>query len=160
MKKSSNLKLVIWGGRQSLDLISRADCLSSFPVSTSARGFGNRENSGKTPVGHHIIGAKIGENMPLGTVFKGRVPTGEIITRADCSKDFITTRILWLEGTEPEINQGPGVDTRHRMIYIHGTPAVSKIGTPCSHGCIRMRGEDIILLFNHVTIGTAVEIIP
>jgi L,D-transpeptidase YbiS len=30
------------------------------------------------------------------------------------------------------------VDTLRRFIYIHGTPDEAKLGTPVSHGCIRM----------------------
>jgi L,D-transpeptidase ErfK/SrfK len=44
-------------------------------------------------------------------------------------------------------------------ITIHGTNTPWSIGTPASHGCIRLYPEDIEVLFNTVPIGTAVNII-
>ena len=46
-----------------------------------------------------------------------------------------------------------------RYIYIHGTPDEASIGTRASHGCIRMRNEDVIELFDLVEPGDRVEII-
>lgn len=42
---------------------------------------------------------------------------------------------------------------------IHGTNQPESIGQAASHGCIRMRNEDVIELYNIVPLGTAVEII-
>jgi lipoprotein-anchoring transpeptidase ErfK/SrfK len=63
------------------------------------------------------------------------------------------TRILWLEGLDPG-----NANTRERFIYIHGTNHEEQIGEPASHGCIRMRGADLVELFERVEIGTPVEI--
>ncbi|EXC33827.1 L,D-transpeptidase catalytic domain protein [Acinetobacter sp. 1294596] len=63
-------------------------------------------------------------------------------------RDWILTRILWLHGLEPGFNQGEGRDTFQRYIYIHGTPDTEPMGIPMSHGCIRMRNEEIIELFD------------
>ena len=49
------------------------------------------------------------------------------------------TRILWLEGLDPE-----NANTYERYIYIHGTNAESQLGTPASHGCVRMNNLDVI----------------
>ena len=54
------------------------------------------------------------------------------------------TRLLWLTGEEPGVNQGGNVDSYNRYIYIHGTNDEAKIGTPSSHGCIRLRNDDVI----------------
>jgi lipoprotein-anchoring transpeptidase ErfK/SrfK len=46
-----------------------------------------------------------------------------------------------------------------RYIYIHGTGEDQPMGVPRSHGCIRMRNDDIIELFELVRVGTRVEIV-
>ena len=63
------------------------------------------------------------------------------------------SRILTLEGLEPH-----NANTRSRYIYIHGTNEVDKIGTPVSHGCIRLTPEDMLTLFELCPIGTQVHI--
>ena len=134
-----------------------------YPVSTAANGVGCEKNSGCTPLGSHIIRAKIGADALPNTVFVGRRPTGEICTpelmRQFPNRDWILTRILWLSGTEIGFNRLGNVDTMQRYIYIHGTPDstdMSKIG---SHGCVRMRNNDIIELFVLVEAGTSVLIL-
>ena len=135
---------------------------SRYVVSTAANGTGCEKDSGCTPLGEHIIRAKIGTNMPVNTVFVGRRPTGEIFTSELMAqfpnRDWILTRILWLSGKEIGKNRLGNVDTMQRYIYIHGTPDstdMSKIG---SHGCVRMRNADVIALFNMVEAGTRVFI--
>ena len=49
--------------------------------------------------------------------------------------DLVLTRILWLEGGDPE-----NANTKSRYIYIHGTNQENLLGTPASHGCIRIYG--------------------
>jgi lipoprotein-anchoring transpeptidase ErfK/SrfK len=61
-------------------------------------------------------------------------------------------------GREWGKNRGPGVDTFRRFIYIHGTPDSEPMGIPLSHGCVRMRNEDIVDLFDRVVLGTVVSI--
>jgi lipoprotein-anchoring transpeptidase ErfK/SrfK len=55
-------------------------------------------------------------------------------------------------------NAGGEVDTYDRYIYIHGTPDDEPVGQPRSHGCIRMRNQDVIELFELLEIGTLVQI--
>ena len=136
--------------------------LARYPVSTAANGVGCLKDSGCTPLGQHIIRAKIGADAPENAVFVGRRETGEICTPALMAqfpnRDWILTRILWLSGTEVGKNRLGNVDTMQRYIYIHGTPEstdMSKIG---SHGCVRMRNADIINLFDLVPVGTSVDI--
>lgn len=134
-----------------------------FGVSTGLNGVGNLKNSGQTPLGSHIIRAKIGQNMPINTVFVGRRPTGEVfnedLAKQFPDRDWILTRILWLSGTQKGINRLGEVDTMQRYIYLHGTPDSEPMGQPLSHGCIRMRNTDIIKLFDLVTVGCPVEIL-
>ena len=65
---------------------------------------------------------------------------------------------MWLGGMEPGKNRGGDVDSHERYIYIHGTNEEHKIGTPVSHGCIRMKNADVIDLFDQVEAGTPVNI--
>ena len=136
--------------------------LREFIVSTAARGIGQQMGSEQTPIGRHIVRARIGERMPLGAVFVARRPTGEIWTPALAARhpqrDWILTRILWLSGTQPGLNRLGSVDSMRRYIYIHGTPDDQPMGVPASHGCVRMRNDEVIWLFDHVAAGTPVQI--
>ncbi len=147
---------------QRLDLLDGTRALASYPVSTAAKGAGEREGSERTPRGLHEIRAKIGAGAPIGAVFESRRPTGEICTpdllRAHPARDWVLTRILWLRGLERGRNRGAGCDSMRRFIYIHGTPDEASLGAPASHGCIRMRSADLVELFDKVEPGTPVEI--
>ena len=110
------------------------------------------------------IRAKIGAELPCGAVLRGRRPTGEVWSPALASsyphRDWILSRILWLSGCEPGRNRLGMVDSMRRLIYIHGTPDTEPMGVPFSHGCIRMRNDDVIRLFDMVAAGTEIEINP
>lgn len=131
-------------------------------VSTAANGVGEENGSEHTPRGKHIICARIGEGQPINAVFAARRPTGERYTeglrKLHPQRDWILTRILWLKGCEKGKNRMGSVDTMRRYIYIHGAPDDVAMGVPGSHGCIRMRNEDIVRLFDLVEIGTPVNI--
>ncbi len=148
---------------QTLTLLDDSgELLAEFPVSTAANGVGCEKNSGCTPLGAHIIRAKIGEGAPANTVFVGRRPTGEICTPELMAqypnRDWILTRILWLSGKEVGKNRLGNVDTMQRYIYIHGTPDSTDMSVIGSHGCVRMRNADMIALFDMVPVGTSVDI--
>lgn len=136
--------------------------LARYPVSTAANGVGCEKDSGCTPLGAHIIRAKIGVSAPTNTVFVGRRATGEICTpelmQLNPDRDWILTRILWLSGKEVGKNRLGNVDTMQRYIYIHGTPDSTEMGKIGSHGCVRMRNADVMALFNMVAVGTRVFI--
>jgi lipoprotein-anchoring transpeptidase ErfK/SrfK len=133
-----------------------------YVISTAANGVGCEKDTGCTPLGEHIVRAKIGAGAPLNTVFVGRRPTGEILSPELAAqypqRDWILTRILWLSGTEVGKNRLGNVDSMQRYIYIHGTPDSEPMGQPCSHGCVRMRNQDVIELFDLVDVGTPVVI--
>jgi lipoprotein-anchoring transpeptidase ErfK/SrfK len=125
-------------------------------TSTAARGTGQKKDSNKTPLGLHRIAEKIGENKPIGTIFKGRKA---IATNGKGNPNaMITDRILWLEGLEPNLNRGGELDSHQRYIYIHGTGDESRLGQPNSQGCIHLAAVDLLPLFDRVTIGTLVYI--
>ena len=135
-----------------------------FSVSTSKLGLGEKNGSLQTPRGRHIVRAKIGAGQPVNAVFVPRRPTGEVWTPAlheqHPGRVWILTRILWLSGCEPGRNRLGEVDTMRRYIYIHGSPDFAEMGKPGSIGCIRMRGTDIVKLFDLVPPYTPVEIKP
>lgn len=135
---------------------------ANYSISTAANGVGCEKNSGCTPLGNHIIRAKIGADAAPNTVFVGRRATGEICTPALMAqfpnRDWILTRILWLSGTEIGVNRLGNVDTMQRYIYIHGSPEGTVMGSIGSHGCVRMRNEELIALFDLVDVGTRVVI--
>ena len=126
--------------------------MRKFPVSSSRFGIGTEEGSHKTPLGRFKVARKIGHDQPSGTIFRSRIPLqpGDPLPETE---DWITSRILWLEGLEDH-----NANTRDRFIYIHGTKHEDRIGIPDSHGCIRMRNADVIELFQLVDEGTSVVI--
>ena len=148
---------------QTLTLFDNLGCVKAqYPVSTAANGVGCEKDSGCTPLGKHIIRAKIGAGAAANTVFVARRPTGEICTPELMAqypnRDWILTRILWLSGLEIGKNRLGNVDTMQRYIYIHGTPDSTDMGEVGSHGCVRMRNADVIELFDLVEVGTKVFI--
>lgn len=149
-------------GNQWCRLMQGESCLFEAAVSTALNGAGEQKDSGCTPRGQHIIRARIGDGLPVNTVFVGRRATGEIYDEAlgqhYPNRDWILTRILWLSGCELGKNRLGNVDTMQRYIYIHGCPDSLPMGTPLSHGCIRMRNEDLLVLFDLVNAGTRVII--
>ena len=139
---------------QNMYLLSKGIILKVFKISSSYYGTGSEVNSLKTPLGKHEIYKKIGQDLPINAILKGRVWNGAIanVITDDVDTDFdhVTSRILWLDGLEKGKNKGPGVDSRSRYIYIHGTAEEGLIGRPASDGCIRMYNTDVIDLFDLV----------
>ena len=143
---------------QRAHLIERGEVTFSARVSTSRFGAGGDEGSNRTPLGWHRIHARIGTGAESGAVFKSRELTGDVWRGERRAEDLITTRILWLEGLEPGVNQGPGSDSRERYIYFHGTNHEARLGTPDSSGCVRMANADIVQLFDRTREGDLVVI--
>jgi len=130
-----------------------------YPVSTASKGVGNVEGSFQTPLGKHRVYAKIGEGVMKYTAFSARKAVGLFSEAVKHQRqDWILSRILWLEGLQTGINRRGQCDSRQRYIYIHGTNEEDLIGRPASHGCIRMRNDDVIDLFGHVSCGEVVLI--
>jgi lipoprotein-anchoring transpeptidase ErfK/SrfK len=147
---------------QRLYLIENSLIKASYPISTSKYGEGSIENSFKTPLGKHSIKEMIGEEAEINTIFTSRINTKRSATIInqfeDTDNDYVTSRIMWLDGEEDGFNKGGNVDSFRRYIYIHGTHEEGLIGIKASHGCIRMFNYDVIELFNLVNIGTKVVI--
>lgn len=162
MPQSSTVRVEVSLSEQRLRLLSGTDVLMDVPVSTAKNGAGELWGSECTPRGRHCVRAKIGAGAPVGAVFVGRRPTGEIygpeLGRRHPGRDWILTRILWLSGLEPGRNRLGNVDSMRRFIYIHGCPDEVVLGRPGSHGCVRMGNADVMRLFDGVRVGTEVFI--
>ena len=162
VKNANSYEIHISVSGQSLELRESDRSTFKVSISTAKNGVGETFGSECTPRGWHQVRAKIGDGCSTNTVFVGRRPTGEIydsrLAKAHPGRDWILTRILWLSGLEPGFNRLGNVDTMRRFIYIHGCPDTDEMGRPGSHGCIKMRNQDVIKLFNLVPVGTRVLI--
>lgn len=156
------MKIEISIPSQELVLRENEELIRRYRISSAGKGVGQQYGSFCTPLGKHVIRAKIGAGQPVNTVFIRRRPTGEIYTpelgASFPGRDWILTRILWLSGCEPGFNRLGSVDTMRRYIYIHGSPESVEMGKPGSIGCIRMKNADLLELFPLVNAGTEVYI--
>ncbi len=148
-------RLVVSIDDQSLEVVDGSEVIRRFSISTATKGMGFKLGSYRTPTGLFRISEKIGNNEPVGTIFKSRLPAGLWRTGEDSCDDLILTRILRLDGLNEE-----NANTLERNIYIHGTNNAARLGQPASHGCIRLANDEMIELFNLVNQGTELEIQP
>ena len=140
---------------QKLMLLENGGRVAIYPVSTSKYGVGDLRGRMTTPLGSLMVAKKIGNNAPVGAVFHNRRWTGEILRPNAPGRDPVTTRIIWLAGLEAQNAQA-----FNRCIYIHGTPEEKTIGRPASYGCVRMKANDVAVLYDQIPIGALVQIIP
>ena len=147
-------KMIVSVRDQKMLLVRDGTPVKAYKISTSKFGVGDRPGSNCTPLGRLQVAKKIGDNAPIGSVFKTRRQTGEIIRPNAPGRDPVVTRIMWLTGTEAR-NQ----NAFRRTIYIHGTPEECRLGTPASFGCIRMGSKDVADLYNRIGTGADVFII-
>lgn len=157
------MKITISIATQQLAVLNEpGEIIKRYLISSAKKGTGQENGSFCTPLGKHIIRAKIGAGQAVNSVFIKRRPTGEIYSpelgQQYPQRDWILTRILWLSGCERGFNRLGSVDTMRRYIYIHGSPDSAEMGKPGSIGCIRMRNDDLLELFDLVMAGTQVEI--
>lgn len=157
------MKISICIATQQLDLLDeQGQIIRQYLISSARKGTGQENGSFCTPLGKHIIRARIGVGQAVNTVFIKRRPTGEIYSpelgKQYPKRDWILTRILWLSGCERGFNRLGSVDTMRRYIYIHGSPDSVEMGKPGSIGCIRMRNGDLLELFDRIDAGTQVDI--
>lgn len=149
--------------KQKIFHIDDGKVMAEYQISTSKHGVGHIQDSEQTPDGLHVINRKIGDNIPINGIYESRSFTGEIAEienrPVSTGKDEVTTRIMWLGGKEPGINKGGNNDSYMRHIYIHGTTEEGLIGTPSSHGCIRMKNKDVLELYERTFEGMYVVIL-
>jgi lipoprotein-anchoring transpeptidase ErfK/SrfK len=148
-------RLVVSIDDQMLRVIESGICLREFPVSTSNLGTGFVMDSYRTPTGNFRICEKIGADQPFGTIFKARAPIGQWQSGESPDEDLILTRILRLDGLDADNS-----NTMERCIYIHGTNREDLVGQPAGHGCVRLRNDDMMELFDMVGENDHLEILP
>ena len=85
----------------------------------------------------------------MGTIFRGRKPVGEWALGDESDEDLILSRILCLVGLDED-----NANTQSRYIYIHGTNQEDLLGQPVSHGCVRMRNDEVMEFFDLAPEGT------
>ena len=143
--------------------IKEGAIVKKYIISSSEYGTGSVDGSNKTPLGLHKVKEKYGDEIPINGRMIGRVFYGQIATvyndKTKSKTDDVTSRIFWLEGLEQGKNKGEGIDSYKRYIYIHGTSEEGRLGTPASHGCIRMRNKDVIDLYKIIEVDTLVLIL-
>jgi hypothetical protein len=139
---------------QKLMLMANGARLAMYPVSTSKFGIGDDWGRMTTPLGFMQVAKKIGDNAPVGAVFRNRRFTGEVIKPNAPGRDPVITRIIWLRGLQPT-----NAHAYSRCIYIHGTPEERNIGRPASYGCIRMKSRDVADLYSKLPVGALVEVV-
>ncbi|MEO7319868.1 MAG: L,D-transpeptidase [Chthoniobacteraceae bacterium] len=138
---------------QKMLVLREGGWVKKYKISTSRFGLGDAFGSYKTPLGRLRVWEKVGGALPSGAVLKGRAATGEILGANAPGRDPIVSRILWLEGLESQNDNARG-----RGIYIHGTTEEAHLGKPVSWGCVRMRSEDVIELYDIMPLGAMVTI--
>lgn len=148
-------RLVVSIDDQSLRVIKGDQCSHHYDVSTAIKGMGFVMDSYRTPTGKFRIVEKIGAGEMSGTIFKQRVPVGQWQPGTASDGDLVLTRILRMEGLDPE-----NANTLERFIYLHGTNHENLLGQPASQGCIRLRSNDMVELFDLVEEGMELEILP
>lgn len=151
--------------KQTLSVLHNGITKKTYTISTSKRGIGQRINTWQTPQGLHRINEKIGHGMPHYSIFHRRqyIGTWRPLPRSQHRKDYVSTRILRLEGLQPGLNKGKDnlgriIDSETRAIYIHGTTMEWKLGSPSTKGCVHMSAVDMVKLFESVPTGTLVWI--
>lgn len=151
--EDANHSVIISVPDQCMVVLENGVPIARYPVSTSKYGVGDNYGRYTTPLGTLEVAKKIGDNAPIGAVFKGRRWTGEVLRPNAWGRDPIVTRILWLRGLD-NCNR----NAFNRGIYIHGTPVEKLIGRPASYGCIRMRSRDVVKLYDTIGVGAKINI--
>lgn len=148
------VKLLVRVSDQTATLFVNGAEQKKYIISTGERGTGCEAESFKTPLGRLRVSEKFGDGMALGTVFVDRIPTGVVWNGSQEGDNLILTRILWLEGLDPE-----NANTKDRYIYLHGTKNEHRLGTPASSGCIVFANKDIVDVFDRMPVGADVEVV-
>jgi len=152
--KDTRNKMIVSVSDQKMLLVHDGAPVKTYRISTSKFGVGDCPGSNCTPLGRMQVARKIGGDAPIGSVFKHRRPTGEVLKPNAPGRDPVVTRILWLAGTESRNR-----NAFRRTIYIHGTPEERRLGAPASYGCIRMGSRDVADLYDRIGHGADVFVI-
>ncbi|MBD1848568.1 L,D-transpeptidase [Leptolyngbya sp. FACHB-711] len=132
-KPQPQMRLVIRLGARRVYVYENDRVKTSFPVAVGRPGW-------ETPTGNYHVLQMI-QNPAWQNPFTGEViPSGR--------ENPLGTRWIgfWTDG--------------NNYIGFHGTPNEESVGTPASHGCIRMFDRDVQRLFEMVALGTPVSVVP
>lgn len=140
---------------QTLKVIEGNECIRLFQISTASKGMGFTLNSFRTPTGRFRVYEKIGDGEALNTIFKMRVPCGTWNPENQTDTGLVLTRVIRIDGMDAENS-----NTLERNVYIHGTNREERIGSPASMGCICLRNDEMVELFEMVEVGADLEILP
>src|SRR5438874_11336862 len=99
MMQKSPLHIHVSVRNQELKLRRGRKIIRRFQVSTSRFGLGSEQGSNKTPQGQFRVSDKIGEAMPEGTIFVGRVPL-KLDDPPPPTQDLVSSRIRRLVGLD------------------------------------------------------------
>ena len=164
--------IIVWGEDQKLYYTRDGKTLiKSFKVSTGSKGFGNKKDVPKTPLGLLKTGRSI-RAPKLHQVLVSKTPyydpkngnpliinPGEDSNRVDKGGNLhraeVLTGLIELHGME-DCNS----NAFSRSIYFHGTNRENRLGNKASGGCIRVSNKDIIWMTTNIKSGTAVYIKP
>jgi Bacterial capsule synthesis protein PGA_cap/L,D-transpeptidase catalytic domain len=145
----------------SFNSADKLEVLKAYETSGGRGGVSNVLKSGGTAPGVHVIYRKQGENFAINQTFDAsKYGYFETVVSPTTGlefwqSDFVTTRILRMQGLEGAKNN----NSVKRSILIHGTPSEGLIGYHESAGCIRMRNDEVIELFNTVPLNTLINVV-
>ena len=128
-----NMRLVIKLSKRRVYVYQKNQILTSYPIAIGKAGW-------ETPTGNFQVMQKLSHptwQHPL---------TGEIVPPGPNNPLGDRWISFWTDGTN--------------YIGFHGTPDEELIGQAVSHGCIRMRNQDVRVLFDQVFVGTPVVVKP
>lgn len=130
---ATDLRLELNLTRRRVTLYLGNQPLSSYPVAVGKPGW-------ETPVGEFTIKEMI-RDPDWANPFDGR------IMRAGHPRNPLGRRWIgfWTDGKD--------------WIGFHGTPDPQYVGQAVSHGCVRMKNQDIEELFEKVALGTPVKVV-
>lgn len=132
-EQQAQLKLVLRLGERRVYVYRGESQIASYPVAVGKPGW-------ETPTGTFQVTEKV-ENPQWENPW-----TGEVRPAGPNSALGLRWIGFWHDGKD--------------AIGFHGTPTVNSIGQAASHGCVRMRNEDIVALFEKVEMGTVVMVLP
>lgn len=149
LQVQSGLHLVLDRRRRRLLVINSGALLRQFPVAVGMPGW-------ETPAGRFAVTDKRAQPIWEHPTTGRRIPAGPdnplgsrwIGFHADCQgrRGLSGDQVLDIRGC---VATG-----------FHGTPHRWTVGRPVSHGCVRLFDEDVQALFDMVSIGTPVTVLP
>ncbi|MEY3328215.1 MAG: hypothetical protein RLZZ115_1096 [Cyanobacteriota bacterium] len=126
-------RVILRLGQRRVYLYQGEQVIASYPVAVGKAGW-------ETPTGSFKVMQKI-ENPVWQDPW-----TGEVRSPGPNTALGLRWIGFWTDGKD--------------AIGFHGTPTVNSIGQAASHGCVRMRNEDVVALFEQVDVGTPVIVEP